>query len=71
MGRVLLVGRLAIRDLRRRRAEAALLLLAITAATTTLTLGLVLREVATDPYDAHARGHQRPRRDRHRRAGPR
>jgi hypothetical protein len=50
MGRVLLVLRLAARDLRRRPAEAALLLLAITAATTTLTLGLVLRDVASDPY---------------------
>ena len=50
MGRFLLVGRLAARDLRRRRAEAALLLLAITAAATTLTLGLVLHDVASDPY---------------------
>src|SRR5512132_1519750 len=50
MGRMVLVGRLAARDLRRRPAEAALLLLAITAATTTLTLGLVLHEVASDPY---------------------
>ena len=51
MGRVLLVGRLAARDLRRRPAEAALLLLAIMAATTTLTLGLVLREVIDKPYE--------------------
>jgi putative ABC transport system permease protein len=50
MGRVLLVSRLAARDLRRRPAEAALLLLAITAATTTLTLGLVLRGVISKPY---------------------
>jgi putative ABC transport system permease protein len=50
MGRILLVGRLAVRDLRRRRLEAALLLLAIMAATTTLTLGLVLRDAAGDPY---------------------
>jgi putative ABC transport system permease protein len=50
MGRVLLVGRLAVRDLRRRRIEAALLLLAVMAATTTLTLGLVLRDAASDPY---------------------
>ncbi|GGS53659.1 hypothetical protein GCM10010156_10460 [Planobispora rosea] len=49
-GRLLLVGRLAVRDLRRRRAEAALLLLAIMTATTTLTLGLVLRDAAGDPY---------------------
>jgi putative ABC transport system permease protein len=50
MGRLLLVGRLAMRDLRRRRAEASLLLLAVLAATTTLTLGLVLRDAASDPY---------------------
>src|SRR5215216_5836092 len=52
MGRILLVGRLAARDLRRRRIEAALLLLAIMAATTTLTLGLVLRDAASDPYQS-------------------
>ncbi|HZD02307.1 MAG TPA: hypothetical protein VFA46_19590 [Actinomycetes bacterium] len=50
MGRVLLVCRLAARDLRHRRAEAALLLLAIMAATTTLTLGLVLHGVTSQPY---------------------
>ncbi|MEU4831370.1 hypothetical protein [Streptosporangium sp. NPDC023615] len=50
MGRILLVCRLAVRDLRRRRAEAALLLLTVMAATTTLTLGLVLRDAAADPY---------------------
>ncbi|RIQ29556.1 FtsX-like permease family protein [Jiangella rhizosphaerae] len=50
MGRLLLIARLAGRDLRRRPAEAALLLLAITAATTTLTLGLVMHGVAGDPY---------------------
>ena len=52
MGRTLLVTRLALRDLRRRRMEAALLLLAILAATTTLTLGLVLRDAASDPYQS-------------------
>ncbi|MBW6437546.1 FtsX-like permease family protein [Actinoplanes hulinensis] len=50
MGRLLLVSRLAVRDLRRRPAEAVLLLLAILAATSTLTLGLVLRDAASDPY---------------------
>jgi ABC-type lipoprotein release transport system permease subunit len=50
MGRILLVGRLAVRDLRRRPIEAALLLLAIMAASTTLTLALVLRDAASDPY---------------------
>src|SRR5919198_1498574 len=52
MGRILLVGRLAVRDLRRRRIEAALLLLAIMAATTTLPLGPVLREAASEPYQS-------------------
>jgi hypothetical protein len=51
VGRVLLVCRLAARDLRRRPAEAALLLLAITAATMTLTLGLGLRGVMSEPYE--------------------
>jgi ABC-type lipoprotein release transport system permease subunit len=52
VGRLLLVGRLAARDLRRRPAEAALLLLAIMAATTVLTLGLVLGGVTNDPYQS-------------------
>jgi putative ABC transport system permease protein len=52
MGRLLLIGRLAARDLRRRPAEAALLLIAITAATTTLTLGLVLHGVTSKPYQS-------------------
>lgn len=52
MGRILLVVRLASRDLRRRRTEAVLLLLAIMAATTTLTLGLVVRDAAGDPYQS-------------------
>ena len=50
MGKILLVGRLAARDLRRRPAQAVLLLLAITAATATLTLGLVLHGVTSQPY---------------------
>src|SRR5919106_119077 len=52
MGRLRLIGRLAVRDLRRRPVEAVLLLLAITAATTTLTLGLVLNDVARDPFQS-------------------
>jgi putative ABC transport system permease protein len=52
MGRLLLVGRLAARDLRRRPGEATLLLLAIMAATTTLTLGLVLNGVTSEPYQS-------------------
>jgi putative ABC transport system permease protein len=52
VGRLLLVGRLAARNLRRRPAEAVLLLLAMMAATTVLTLGLVLRGVTDDPYQS-------------------
>ena len=50
MGRVLLICRLALRDLRHRPAQAILLLLAITAATATLTLGLALNGVTSSPY---------------------
>ena len=50
MSRLRLVGRLVARDLRRRPAQAALMLLAITAATATLTLGLVLHGVTSQPY---------------------
>jgi putative ABC transport system permease protein len=49
MGRLLLISRLALRDLRHRPVEALLVLVAITAATAMLTLGLVLRGVATAP----------------------
>jgi ABC-type lipoprotein release transport system permease subunit len=52
MGRLLLISRLAARDLRRRPAEAALLLIAVTAATTTLTVGLVLHGVTSKPYQS-------------------
>src|SRR5687768_2784608 len=52
MGRLLLICRLAARDLRRRPVEAALLLLAIMGATTTLTLGLVLHGVTDEPYQS-------------------
>jgi len=50
MGKAILVGRLAGRDLRHRPAQAALLLLAITAATAVLTLGLALHGVTSHPY---------------------
>src|SRR5579875_1710415 len=50
MGTVLLICRLAARDLRRRRGEAAMLLLVMLAATTVLTVGLVLRGVTDQPY---------------------
>ena len=50
MGRLLLIWRLALRDLRHRPVQAVLLLLAITAATATLTLGLALNGVTSSPY---------------------
>lgn len=52
MGKLRLVTRLAARDLRHNPTEAALLLVAIAAATTTLTVGLALHGVATQPYAA-------------------
>ncbi len=52
MGRVVLVGRLAARNVQRRPVEAGLLVLAIMAATTTLTLGRVLDGVTNDPYES-------------------
>ncbi|MET7751133.1 FtsX-like permease family protein [Micromonospora sp. NPDC005367] len=49
-GRLLLVCRLLVRDLRRRRTESVLLLVAISAAAGTLALGLTLNEIADRPY---------------------
>jgi putative ABC transport system permease protein len=51
MGRLLLVYRLAVRDLRRHAGQAALLLLVIAATVTTLTLALVLHGVTSNPWD--------------------
>jgi putative ABC transport system permease protein len=50
MGRILVVARLVARDLRRRRGEAALMLVTIMTATATLTLGLILHGVTSQPY---------------------
>ena len=50
MGKIVLVARLAARDIRHHQAQAILLLLAITAATTTLVLGLALSGVTSHPY---------------------
>jgi putative ABC transport system permease protein len=50
MGRLLLIWRLAARDLRRRPVQATLLLVVIAAAMTSLTLGLVLHGVTAKPY---------------------
>ena len=50
MSKLLIVARLAVRDLRYRRGETAMLLVAFVAATATLTLGLVLHGVTSRPY---------------------
>jgi putative ABC transport system permease protein len=52
MGKVLLVWRLAVKDLRHRPAEAVLLVLAIATAVATLTLGMALYGAANNPYAA-------------------
>src|ERR1700722_4513297 len=50
MGKIVLAGRLAARDIRRRKAQAVLPLLPITPAPTTLVLGLALNGVTSHPY---------------------
>jgi ABC-type antimicrobial peptide transport system permease subunit len=50
VSKLLLIGRLVARDLRRRPAQAAMLLLAIAATSATLTLSLVLHGVTSNPY---------------------
>jgi putative ABC transport system permease protein len=50
MGQVLLVSRLAVKDIRHRPIQAFLLLLAIAAGTATLTLGLTLKGTTDNPY---------------------
>jgi len=50
MGRIRVIARLVARDLRRRRGEAVLMLITIMAASTTLTLGLILHGVTSQPY---------------------
>ena len=52
MGKVLLVWRLAVKDLRHRPAEAILLVLAIATAAAPLTLGMALYGTANNPYAA-------------------
>ncbi len=50
-GRLLLLGRLLTRDLRRRRGENLLLLIAVAAATAILTLGLALGDSVSRAYE--------------------
>jgi putative ABC transport system permease protein len=49
-GRLLLVGRLATRDLRRHPVEALMVFLVIGVAATTLTVALALSGVTNQPY---------------------
>jgi putative ABC transport system permease protein len=50
VGRLLLVSRLVIADIKRRRVQSALLLLMILTTTTTLTIGLALHRVTDSPF---------------------
>jgi len=50
MSHAFLIGRLAVRDVRRRPVQAFLMLLAITAATAVLSLALALHGVTSKPY---------------------
>jgi len=50
MGKILLVCRLAVKDIRHRPGQAILLLLVIAAAAATLTLGLALQGTTSSPY---------------------
>jgi hypothetical protein len=52
MGKVLLVYRLAVRDLRHHAAQAVLLVVAIAAAAATLTMALAMNGVTNQPYEA-------------------
>lgn len=52
MSRLLLILRLARRDLRHRPGEAVMLVLIVAAATTALTLGLILQGTTAHPYQA-------------------
>jgi putative ABC transport system permease protein len=50
MGRLVLVSRLVIGDIKRRRVQSALLLVMILTTTTTLTIGLALHKVTDSPF---------------------
>ena len=50
MGRLLLVYRLVVGDIRRRPLESALLLVVVVITAATLALGLALRQVAQSPF---------------------
>jgi ABC-type antimicrobial peptide transport system permease subunit len=50
MGKLVLVTRLAARDLRRRPGAAVLLLIALVTATATMTMGLILHGTTSQPY---------------------
>jgi putative ABC transport system permease protein len=50
VGRLLLVARLVIGDIKRRRTQSALLMMMIVTTTTTLTIGLALHKVTDSPF---------------------
>src|SRR6266851_7618022 len=62
MGKVLLVCRLTVKDIRHRPVQALLLLLAIATAATTLTLGLALCGTTDNPYEDPGSGERAGRR---------
>ena len=62
MGKILLVGRLAARDLRQRRPRPCCCCSRSPPPPTTLTLGLVLHGVTSQPYQRHPGGDGRARR---------
>ena len=68
-GRLLLIWRLALKDLRHRPAQAFLLLLAIAAGAATLTLGLALHGTTRQPVRQDEGGDQRAGRGRDRPPG--
>lgn len=51
IGRALLVGRLVVRDIKRRRLQSGLLLVMMAATTITLALGLTIHQVSQSPYE--------------------
>jgi putative ABC transport system permease protein len=50
VGRLLLISRLVLGDIKRRRVQSALLLLMIVTTTATLTLGLAVRKTSETPF---------------------
>ena len=70
MGRLLLVCRLAVKDIRHRPGQAMLLLLAIATGAATLTLGLAIQGYDEQPVRQDPGGDQRAGRGSRGHAGP-